>query len=61
LILPLQYGVVLLVRDNRHTPILNNSDRPAILSKPDRLAGHLFPPALWSGLSRVRPAPGRMR
>jgi hypothetical protein len=42
--LPLQYGAVLLVRDNCHTPILNNSDRPAILSKPDRLAGDLVSP-----------------
>ena len=41
LLLAFQDGTVLLVRDNRHTPILNNSDRPAILPLPDRPAGAL--------------------
>ncbi|CAM2338188.1 hypothetical protein BVIET440_110160 [Burkholderia vietnamiensis] len=41
LLLAFQDGAVLLVRDNRHTPILNNSDRPAILPLPDRQAGAL--------------------
>jgi hypothetical protein len=33
LFLPLQYGAILLVGIDRHTPILNNSDRLAISPK----------------------------
>ena len=47
--LPLQYGAILLVWDNRHTPILNNSAGLAILRK-------TRPTGWWSGPPNGEPA-----